>query len=98
MAVTEMTLPNLSEDPLWQVLQEELISLLDELTEAPKYREHVTLTSVTCPICGAGPGEKRELSSRQPEQSRTVTEAWLQKTIPKNNALGKVNSQLFFIL
>jgi hypothetical protein len=57
-----------------------------------------TGTSVTCPICGAGPGEKRELSSRQPEQSRTVTEAWLQKTIPKNNALGKVNSQLFFIL
>jgi hypothetical protein len=43
MAATEMTLPNLSEDPLWQILQQELINLLDELTEDPKYREHVTL-------------------------------------------------------
>jgi hypothetical protein len=43
MAVTEMTLPNLSEDPLWQILHEELSNLLDELTEDPKYREHVTL-------------------------------------------------------
>jgi len=43
MALTEITLPNLSEDPVWQILQEELSNLLDELTEDPKYRDHVIL-------------------------------------------------------
>ena len=38
MVTKEMTLPNLSEDPLWQVLQEEM-STADEITvSAPRGR------------------------------------------------------------
>jgi len=43
MAVPEINLPNLSEHPVWQILQEELTTLLDELTGDPKYSDHMTL-------------------------------------------------------
>jgi len=41
MATTQMTLPNLSEDPLWQILQEEFSVLLTDLTDDPKYQKRV---------------------------------------------------------
>lgn len=43
MAVPEINLPNLSEHPVWQILREELTTLLDELTDDPKYSDHMTL-------------------------------------------------------
>lgn len=42
MATTELALPNLSEDRLWQVLQEEVSALLTELSEDPKHQVRVT--------------------------------------------------------
>jgi hypothetical protein len=36
-----MVLPNLSEDPLWQVLHDELSLLLVDLGSDPKYKERV---------------------------------------------------------
>jgi len=41
MAVGEMVLPNLSTDPLWQVLHQELSLLLVDLGSDPKYEERV---------------------------------------------------------
>jgi hypothetical protein len=41
MAESQMVLPNLSEDPLWQVLQRELALLLVDLGSDPKYKERV---------------------------------------------------------
>jgi hypothetical protein len=41
MAQDQMVLPNLSEDPLWQVLHDELSLLLVDLGSDPKYKERV---------------------------------------------------------
>jgi hypothetical protein len=41
MAVGQMILPNLSEDPLWEVLHQELSLLLVELGSDPKYKDRV---------------------------------------------------------
>jgi hypothetical protein len=41
LATGEMVLPNLSEDPLWQVLHQELSLLLVDLGRDPKYKERV---------------------------------------------------------
>ena len=43
MAVTVMSLLNLSEDVVWQMLQEELTTLLDDLLGDPKYIDRVIL-------------------------------------------------------
>jgi hypothetical protein len=42
MATKELTLPNLSEDPLWQILHAELSVLLADLDDDPKYKERMT--------------------------------------------------------
>jgi hypothetical protein len=41
MAVSQMVLPNLSEDPLRQILHQELAQLLVDLGTDPKYKERV---------------------------------------------------------
>jgi hypothetical protein len=41
MAPGEVVLPNLGEDPLWQVLHQELSLLLVDLGSDPKYKEQV---------------------------------------------------------
>jgi len=41
MALSEIVLPNLSTDPLWQILQDELSFLLSDLADDPKYRKRV---------------------------------------------------------
>ena len=38
-----MTLSNLSEDPLWQILEKELSLLLTDLADDPNYTERVRL-------------------------------------------------------
>ena len=43
MVVTGITLPNLSEDPVWQILQQEFIALLDDLTGDPNYIDRVLI-------------------------------------------------------
>jgi hypothetical protein len=42
MATKELTLPNLSTDPLWQILQDDLSVLLADLGDDPKYKERVS--------------------------------------------------------
>ncbi len=41
MATGEMVLPNISEDPLWQALHQELSLLLVDLGSDPQYKERV---------------------------------------------------------
>jgi hypothetical protein len=43
MVVTGITLPNLSEDPVWQILQQEFIALLDDLTGDLNYIDRVLI-------------------------------------------------------
>ena len=46
MDTGETTLPNLSTDPLWQILKEESSLLLAELADDPKYKERVRRISI----------------------------------------------------
>jgi hypothetical protein len=41
MATTEIVMPNLSTDPMWQQVREELTLLLGDLQHDPKYKERV---------------------------------------------------------
>lgn len=41
MATTEIVMPNLSTDPMWQQVREELTLLLGDLQHEPKYKERV---------------------------------------------------------
>jgi len=53
MAAKQIVLPNSSTDPFWEILQEELWTLLADLSDDPKYGKRVTLIRalVTRPQC-----------------------------------------------
>jgi hypothetical protein len=42
MTAIEIDLPNLGTDPMWQSLQKEVTSLLDDLKDDHKYKDRVT--------------------------------------------------------